>query len=96
MHLKQVHEHIDQCRKEDLDLLIQICKQPSVFVQNLGTREMQDICCDLLRMIQIEPHVYSQGGASYVFGEYQCPDPNARTVIIYGHSDVQQIGRAHV
>lgn len=89
MDIKRVHQHVDDNREADLELFKKLVAQPSVAAQNLGIKECCEMLCDILRDIGIEPQVFPTSGSPVVFGELSCGIPNAKTIMFYGHYDVQ-------
>lgn len=87
-HYQQAKEVLDQKKEEHLDTLFTLLRQPSISTLNLGVRE----CAELLKSIMtdsgIDTQIMETKGLPVVYGEVINPK-NTRTVLFYGHYDVQ-------
>lgn len=92
MNMEAVHQIIDGNREEYLYILKKLCAQPSLAAENVGIQECCELVCELLRMIGIEPQVFPTGGSPVVFGELKSSVVGAKTIMFYGHYDVQPAG----
>lgn len=89
MNIDKVHEHIDACRERDLEVWKDLIRIPSVAAKNIGVKECCDALVDLLSGLGIKTQVFPTKGSPIVFGELSCGKPDAKTIMFYGHYDVQ-------
>ena len=89
MSIQTVHEHIDSCRDKDLQTLIELVRIPSIASRGIGIEEACDYITGLLGSLGVETQVYPTKGAPVIFGRLDCGRPGAKTVMFYGHYDVQ-------
>ena len=89
MNIDKVHEHIDACREQDLEVWKDLIRIPSVAAKNIGVKECCDALVDLLSGLGIKTQVFPTKGSPIVFGELSCGKPDAKTIMFYGHYDVQ-------
>lgn len=88
--LDRVHEQIDLKKSENLDEFIALASQPSIAASNEGIEECCSLVCDLLRSIKMKPMVFRKEGRSpIIYGELKCQKEGAKTILFYGHYDVQ-------
>jgi acetylornithine deacetylase/succinyl-diaminopimelate desuccinylase-like protein len=87
--LDYAHQHQDQF----LDHLEAFCKIPSISTDpghNSDVQECANWVADQLRGIGIQHvQVFPTAGHPVVYGDYLQAGPSAKTVLIYGHYDVQ-------
>ncbi len=86
--MDDVFAYVESNRTRFVDELCVLLRQPSISTQDTGVRE----CAELVRRFMAEAGAQARlldtGGYPVVFGEVRSPGA-ARTVLIYGHYDVQ-------
>ena len=79
---------VDQHRDRFLRELYALLRQPSISAQNQGVTECAELLKRQMEDIGIPAKILPTAGHPVVFGEFKSPGA-ARTVLIYGHYDVQ-------
>jgi len=91
--LKNALEYAHSNEKRFLDELIALCKIPSISTDADAKPAMQETAAwvaDKLRAIGIENvKIMPTAGHPVVYGDYLKAGPDATTVLVYGHYDVQ-------
>ncbi|GAK10164.1 M20/M25/M40 family metallo-hydrolase [Geomicrobium sp. JCM 19038] len=85
---KQIKEQIALNEEEYLNLLFELLRQPSISAQQIGVDECAQILKRQLLDYDIEATIYETKGSPIVYGEIINPK-NTKTILIYGHYDVQ-------
>jgi acetylornithine deacetylase/succinyl-diaminopimelate desuccinylase-like protein len=89
--LEQVFKYIDDHAEQAVEDLRRFLRQPSVSAQKIGLEP----CAQLLRELMLEDGVSdvdilpTDGGPEVVLATEASSDPNAKTLLCYGHYDVQ-------
>lgn len=83
-----VHRYIDSHRNESLEILKTLIRQPSISAQDAGVKECAQLLARLLTDFGIPAEIISTPTQPVVYGEIS-RDPNAFTLLLYGHYDVQ-------
>jgi len=86
--LNRVHHLIDDDRGEFLQILHRLVAQPSISARNEGVAECAELLCQVMREMNITSRIIPTEGQPVVYGEI-INDPNAYTLLCYGHYDVQ-------
>ncbi len=86
--LDHVHQNIEQGEDETLQILQRLVAQPSISARNEGVRECAELLCEIMRDAGIKARIIPSEGQPVVYGEIMT-DPNAYTLLCYGHYDVQ-------
>jgi acetylornithine deacetylase/succinyl-diaminopimelate desuccinylase-like protein len=86
--MKDVNAYINTHRDRFIQELFALISQPSISTQNVGVTECAGLLKNQIEAIGIPCRVISTPGHPVVFGEVKAKRP-ARTVLIYGHYDVQ-------
>lgn len=89
MNIEKIHQNIDSHREDDLELLKKLVRIPSVAAKNQGVDECCAELVALLKSLGAKTTVFPTKGAPVVFGEIECGIPGAKTIMFYGHYDVQ-------
>lgn len=89
MQIEAVHRHIDTMQQQDLETLMQVVRQPSVSAQDLGIRQCGKLLVELLEGIGVSARLIETEGEPVVYGERMCGNPDAKTILFYGHYDTQ-------
>jgi acetylornithine deacetylase/succinyl-diaminopimelate desuccinylase-like protein len=86
--MDDVFAYVESNRARFVDELCALLRQPSISTQDTGVRE----CADLVRRFMADAgaaaRLIDTGGYPVVFGEVRSPGAT-RTVLVYGHYDVQ-------
>ncbi len=86
--MDRVFQYIDAHRDEYVDLLRQLCRQPSISAQGLGLGETAEKVEGLMAESGIRARTIPvEGGAPVVYGEVKGKIP--QTLLFYNHYDVQ-------
>jgi acetylornithine deacetylase/succinyl-diaminopimelate desuccinylase-like protein len=83
-----VEHAIDQRRDEFLNTLFRLLRQPSISTQGIGVAECAELVKTILEEHGIRGCVMPTAGLPVVYGE-RTAGPDANTLLIYGHYDVQ-------
>jgi len=86
--IDRVHAYIDDHREESLETLRRLIRQPSISAQNTGVRECAQLLAGILSEHRIPARIIDTPTQPVVYGEL-AGDPQAFTLICYGHYDVQ-------
>lgn len=86
--LQTAFEHIDNEQDAFLKRLIDYLRMPSISAQGVGIAEVAEFLVNLLGDLGLEAKALPTPGWPVVVGRYT-RDPNALTVLLYGHYDVQ-------
>ena len=88
MSMDRVHRYIDEHRGEALETLNGLVRQPSISAQDKGVKECARYLADLLDGLGIAAEVIPTETQPIVYAEI-IRDPQAYTLLCYGHYDVQ-------
>lgn len=87
--MQDVYAYIDTHAQKAVDLLVRLCRQPSISAQRVGLDEMATLMADVLRESGFEARLEpTKTGVALVYGELTSPGA-ARTLLLYNHYDVQ-------
>jgi len=86
--MDDVFAEIERSRERFVDELCVLIRQPSISAQDTGVRECARLVERFMREAGIEARLLPTAGYPVVFGEVRSPGAR-RTVLIYGHYDVQ-------
>lgn len=89
MSIEKVHSHIDSMTAKDQELLADFVRQPSISAQNIGVRECAEMLKKYLDSLGFATQIIESPGLPFVYGELKSKNPDAKTMIFYGHYDVQ-------
>ena len=84
----EIEHAIEQRRDEFLNTLFRLLRQPSISAQGVGVVECAELTKAILEEHGISGRVMPTAGLPVVYGE-RTAAPNANTILIYGHYDVQ-------
>ena len=91
MNIEKVHAHIDSKQKEDLALLEKLVRYPSIASE--GHSEDIRACAkeimDYLNNMGFSTEIFETSTQPYIFAERKCNRADAKTILFYGHYDVQ-------
>jgi acetylornithine deacetylase/succinyl-diaminopimelate desuccinylase-like protein len=82
------HRYIDEHRRESLDILTTLLRQPSISAQDAGVKECAALLAGLMRDLAIPAEVIPTPTQPVVYGEI-VRAPRVFTLLCYGHYDVQ-------
>jgi acetylornithine deacetylase/succinyl-diaminopimelate desuccinylase-like protein len=89
--MQDIYDWIEEHRDEQVAELQELLQQPSISAQNIGLDE----CAELLKRQMLDNGMTNvrrlpvQGGPDLVYATEKAADPNASTLLCYGHYDVQ-------
>ena len=86
--LSDVFAYIDGNRDAYLERLIDYVRRPSISAHGEGIAEVAEHISSVMSAMGLETRVIPTAGWPMVFGQ-RCDTPDAPTVLIYGHYDVQ-------
>ena len=86
--MQDIFQYVEQNRERFLAELFTLLRQPSISAQNVGVSECAHLLKFQMEAIGIPARVLPTAGHPVVFGELKAPGA-ARTLLIYGHYDVQ-------
>ncbi len=86
--MNDVYAYIEGSRKRFLSELFDLVRQPSVSATGEGIPECAQLLCALTEACGLRVRLIEGYGNPMIFGEVG-PEDAARTVLIYGHYDVQ-------
>jgi len=86
--MNDVFEYVESNRARFVDELCALLRQPSISTQDTGVRECAELVRQFMADAGVQARLLDTGGYPVVFGEVRTPGAR-RTVLIYGHYDVQ-------
>ena len=86
--MNDVFEYVESNRARFVDELCALLRQPSISTQDTGVRECAELVRQFMADAGVQARLLDTGGYPVVFGEVRSPGAR-RTVLIYGHYDVQ-------
>jgi acetylornithine deacetylase/succinyl-diaminopimelate desuccinylase-like protein len=86
--MQEIFRYVDQHRDRFMAELCTLIRQPSISAQNVGVAECATLLKSQLEAIGVAARILSTAGHPVVFGEVHAPGAK-RTLLIYGHYDVQ-------
>ena len=90
--LSQVYQYVDQHAESEIADLQRVVRQPSISSSGTGVRECAALLVSMMQDAGIEARVMETDGLPVVFGTIAADQPNAPTLLIYTHYDVQPGG----
>ena len=87
--LSEVFRAVDSQRERFVADLQRVVRQPSISSQHIGVRECAALLVSMMEDRGIAARVMETAGLPVVYGEVRAPDPDAPTMVIYNHYDVQ-------
>lgn len=87
--MEQVHKYIDDTFGQYLETIKSFLRQPSISASGEGVRECAALLKDIMTESGIRTEIFETDGNPMVYGEILSKNKNAKTVLFYGHYDVQ-------
>jgi acetylornithine deacetylase/succinyl-diaminopimelate desuccinylase-like protein len=87
--LQNVYRYIDDHADSMIADLQRIVRQPSISSTGAGVRECAELLVEMMTDLGIDARVMETAGLPVVFGQINEAGPDARTLVIYNHYDVQ-------
>ncbi|MEA4953845.1 MAG: M20/M25/M40 family metallo-hydrolase [Aminivibrio sp.] len=87
--MQQVHRHIDEHFERYLSAVGDLIRQPSISATGEGVRECARLLADMMTSAGIRTEILETGGNPVVYGEIASGRTDGKTVLFYGHYDVQ-------
>lgn len=88
MNLLMLESVLEERKNEYLDQLFTFLRQKSISAQNIGMEEASQMLLEMLKEVGMDAKILETAGHPVVYGEL-IKDPEAFTLLIYGHYDVQ-------
>jgi acetylornithine deacetylase/succinyl-diaminopimelate desuccinylase-like protein len=86
--MDDVFAYVESHRTRFVDELCALLRQPSISTQDVGVRECAQLVRGFMADAGADARLLDTGGYPVVFGEVRAPGAT-RTVLVYGHYDVQ-------
>lgn len=86
--MDDVFAYVARHRQRFIDELCQLLRQPSISAQNVGVEECAELVRGFVAAAGVDARLVPTAGHPVVFGERRTPGAT-RTVLMYGHYDVQ-------
>jgi acetylornithine deacetylase/succinyl-diaminopimelate desuccinylase-like protein len=86
--MDDVFAYVESNRARFVDELCVLLRQPSISTQDIGVRECAELVRGFMGEAGADAQLIDTGGYPVVFGEVRAPGAT-RTVLVYGHYDVQ-------
>ncbi|MBI3626217.1 MAG: M20/M25/M40 family metallo-hydrolase [Candidatus Rokubacteria bacterium] len=86
--MKDVFQYVEANRGRFIAELLTLLRQPSISAQNVGVTECAELVLRFMSEAGVDARLIPTAGYPVVFGQVLAPGA-ARTVLIYGHYDVQ-------
>jgi acetylornithine deacetylase/succinyl-diaminopimelate desuccinylase-like protein len=87
--LSKVFTYVDQHEERFLARLVDYLRRPSISAYGEGIGEVAAYIADVMRQMGLRVQILPTAGWPMVLGEYTAARPEAPTVLLYGHYDVQ-------
>ncbi len=87
--LQSVYQYIDDHADSMIADLQRVIRQPSISSANVGVRECANLLVEMMTDLGIDARVAETKGLPVVFGRINEAGPDAHTLVIYNHYDVQ-------
>lgn len=89
--MQDIYQWIETRREEQVSELQELLRQPSVSAQQIGLDECAELLKDQMHRngITTARRIPVPGGPDLVYATQKAADPNAKTLLCYGHYDVQ-------
>lgn len=88
MEISVFKKMIEQRQASYVEQLFRVLRQKSISTLNIGIRECAGMLRELMEEVGLQARLLETNGHPVVYGERIC-DPQAFTLLIYGHYDVQ-------
>ena len=91
MSVESVHAHIDTMREQDLETLKELVRIPSVANRgdSTGVHKCAQRLKELFESLGFEARIMPTATEPMVFAQMRSKNPDAKTILFYGHYDVQ-------
>jgi acetylornithine deacetylase/succinyl-diaminopimelate desuccinylase-like protein len=87
--MESIHRHIDLAFNESLDILKRFLRIPAISATGVGVRECAGFLKKTMEESGISTTIVETPGSPVVYGELFSKNKDAKTVLFYGHYDVQ-------
>ncbi|MFP4457320.1 MAG: M20/M25/M40 family metallo-hydrolase [Clostridia bacterium] len=88
MSLSNVYKYLDETKDKSIELLFDVIRQKSISATGEGVNQCADKIVKMMNGLGIRAKKFKTQGLPVVYGEITS-NPDALTVLIYGHYDVQ-------
>ncbi len=89
MSIEKIHAHIAAKQEDYLGEVKRLLAQPSISANGSGIRECAALLALMMEETGIKTEIYETAGNPVIYGEIPAENPDAKTVLFYGHYDVQ-------
>ena len=89
-HLAAIAKYVDAHAEAMLDQWKTLVRQPSISAQDVGVKECAELLANMMRADGIETQILPTAGQPVIVGKGVAV-PDAPTVLVYGHYDVQPV-----
>jgi len=90
MDIDNIHRFIDKAEEESIGLLKKLVAQPSISATNIGVKECAKLLSGIMSNIGIHTKIFdTEEEQPIIYGEIMAKNKNSKTVLFYGHYDVQ-------
>ncbi len=86
--MQKIYDYITAHQQEELEALFKLIRQKSISASGEGVEECAELLVQMMQEAGIEARVMPTDGLPVVYGQVMT-DPDAPTILIYGHYDVQ-------
>jgi len=88
--LEEVWAYVDEHADEMLEQLETLVRQPSISAQDVGVKECAELLAGMMRADGLDTRILPTAGQPVIVGRGDAV-PDAPTVLVYGHYDVQPV-----
>lgn len=89
MNLVKIQQNIKESKDQSIETLKEFVRHPSVSRDKEAVEKCAYYLKSLLDKYNIDSKIYPTKGSPLVYGQVNSPNKNAKTVLFYGHYDVQ-------
>lgn len=86
-----INSHINEKREDYIELLTKYVSQQSISSDPIETPKCANLLKKIMEDVGIKTQLFETKGQPIVFGELNTSKPDAKTVLFYGHYDVQPV-----
>lgn len=87
--IERIYSYVDEHSDQMIADLQRLVRQPSISSTNTGVRECAELLVEMMGEVGIDARVMETDGLPVVFGQITSDRPDAPTLLIYTHYDVQ-------
>ncbi|MBF4692120.1 M20/M25/M40 family metallo-hydrolase [Fusibacter ferrireducens] len=91
MNMEKIHAYLESNKEEFLEIFKRLVRQPSVSKNYVDICECAKTLKDIMDELGIKGEICKKRGNPVVLGEVRSKNVNAKTILFYGHYDVQPV-----